>query len=242
MTTPTGPSAADLLSLATPYALHALTDADTAEIGGLLKEAPPNVVEEFVSEVRATRETMALIAVATAVDPPAHLRDRLLRQVAEDPVRSIRAARPPRSWSKAVLAAAASVAIGLGALGVGLTLRTDETPSTAEQVFAAPDVRSISGEIPGGGVATVVFSRERDSGVLVMNNVPPPQPGTVYQMWLVDTDGAHSAGTMDADAVAPSTTAVIPDLGSSRALAFTVEPPGGSAQPTTPAFAELPLV
>ncbi len=242
MTTPTGPSAADLLSLATPYALHALTDADTAEIGGLLKEAPPNVVEEFVSEVRATRETMALIAVATAVDPPAHLRDRLLRQVAEDPVRSIRAARPPRSWSKAVLAAAASVAIGLGALGVGLTLRTDETPSTAEQVFAAPDVRSISGEIPGGGVATVVFSRERDSGVLVMNNVPPPQPGTVYQMWLVDTDGAHSAGTMDADAVAPSTTAVIPDLGSSRALAFTVEPPGDSAQPTTPAFAELPLV
>lgn len=242
MTTPTGPSAADLLSLATPYALHALTDADAAAIGSVLNDAPPNVVEAFVSEVRATRETMALIAVATAVDPPAHLRDRLLRQVAEDPVRSIRAARPPRSWSKAVLAAAASVAIGLGALGVGLTLRTDETPSTAEQVFAAPDVRSISGEIPGGGVATVVFSRERDSGVLVMNNVPPPQPGTVYQMWLVDTDGAHSAGTMDADAVAPSTTAVIPDLGSSRALAFTVEPPGGSAQPTTPAFAELPLV
>ncbi len=242
MTTPTGHSAADLLSLATPYALHALTDADAAEIGSVLNDAPPNVVEAFVSEVRATRETMALIAVATAVDPPAHLRDRLLRQVAEDPVRSIRAAQPPRRWSKAVLAAAASVTIGLGALGVGLTLRTAETPSTAEQVFAAPDVRSISGEIPGGGVATVVFSRERDSGVLVMNNVPPPQPGTVYQMWLVDTDGAHSAGTMDADAVAPSTTAVIPDLGSSRALAFTIEPLGGSAQPTTPAFAELPLV
>ena len=242
MTTPTGPSAADLLSFATPYALHALTDADTAEIGGLLNDAPPKVVEAFVSEVRATRETMAVIAVATAVDPPAHLRDRLLRQVAEDQVRSIRAAQPPRRWSKAVLAAAASVTIGLGALGVGLTLRTDEAPSTAEQVFAAADVRSISGEIPGGGVATVVFSRERDSGVLVMNNVPPPQPGTVYQMWLVDTDGAHSAGTMDADAVAPSTTAVIPDLGSSRALAFTIEPLGGSAQPTTPAFAELPLV
>lgn len=242
MTTPTGPSAADLLSFATPYALHALTDADTAEIGGLLNDAPPKVVEAFVSEVRATRETMAVIAVATAIDPPAHLRDRLLRQVAEDQVRSIRAAQPPRRWSKAVLAAAASVTIGLGALGVGLTLRTDEAPSTAEQVFAAADVRSISGEIPGGGVATVVFSRERDSGVLVMNNVPPPQPGTVYQMWLVDTDGAHSAGTMDADAVAPSTTAVIPDLGSSRALAFTIEPLGGSAQPTTPAFAELPLV
>ncbi|MDZ4266392.1 MAG: anti-sigma factor, partial [Mycobacterium sp.] len=39
----------------------------------------------------------------------------------------------------------------------------------------------------------------------------------------------------------PSTTAVIPDLGSSRALAFTIEPPGGSPRPTSLAFAELPL-
>jgi anti-sigma-K factor RskA len=131
--------------------------------------------------------------------------------------------------------------IGLGTLAVGYALRPAPTPSTAEQVFAAPDVRTISGEIPGGGTATVVFSREQNSGVLVMNNVPPPQPGTVYQMWLVDADGSHSAGTMDAEAVAPSTTAVLPDLGSSRALAFTVEPPGGSTRPTTPVFAELPL-
>ena len=153
----------------------------------------------------------------------------------------IRAPKPPKPWSRMVLAGAASLVIGLGALGVGLALRPAQTPSTAEQVFAAPDVRTVSGEIPGGGIATVVFSRERDSGVLVMNNVPPPQPGTVYQMWLVDADGAHSAGTMDAGAVAPSTTAVIPDLGSSNALAFTVEPPGGSPQPTSPVFAELPL-
>ena len=57
--------------------------------------------------------------------------------------------------------------------------------STAEQVFAAPDVRTVSGPIPSGGTATLVFSHEKDAGVLVMNNVPPPKPGTVYQMWLV---------------------------------------------------------
>jgi anti-sigma-K factor RskA len=75
-----------------------------------------------------------------------------------------------------------------------------------------------------------------------MNNVAPPQPGTVYQMWLVDDKGPRSAGTMDAKAVAPSTTAVLPDLGDSEMLAFTVEPGDGSAQPTTPVFAKLPLV
>ncbi|EUA22757.1 anti-sigma-K factor rskA family protein [Mycobacterium xenopi 3993] len=47
-------------------------------------------------------------------------------------------------------------------------------------------------------------------------------------MWLLDAHGPTSAGTMDTKAVAPSTTAVIPNLGSSSALAFTVEPGNGS--------------
>jgi anti-sigma-K factor RskA len=46
---------------------------------------------------------------------------------------------------------------------------------------------------------------------------------------------------MDAAAVAPSTTAVLPDLGDSTALAFTVEPGAGSSQPTSPIFAKLAL-
>jgi anti-sigma-K factor RskA len=61
-------------------------------------------------------------------------------------------------------------------------------------------------------------------------------------MWLFGAKGPESAGTMDAAAVAPSTTAVLPDLGDSKTLAFTVEPSGGSTAPTTPVFASLPLV
>lgn len=230
----------ELLSLATPYALHALSEAEMADVDRALGGADRDIADAFLAEVRAVRETMAALAEATAVEPPAHLRDTVLRQIADDPVRTLPTQRSRRR-AATVLGAAAAVAIGLGALGVGYSLRPTEGPSTADQVFAAPDVRTVSGQIPGGGTATVVFSRERDSGVLVMNNVSPPQPGTVYQMWLVDADGPHSAGTMDAEAVAPSTTAVLPDLGSSRALAFTIEPAGGSTQPTSPAFAELPL-
>lgn len=231
----------DLLSLATPYALHALSAAEAAEIDRQLDAAPPGVADEFAAEVRAVRETMAVIASATAVEPPAHLRDEILRQITEDKVRTLPSPRP-RRWSRAAVSAAAAVFIGVGALGVGYALRPASAPTPAEQIFAAPDVRTVSGEIPGGGTATVVFSRERNSGVLVMNNVTPPQPGTVYQMWLIDTEGPHSAGTMDSESVAPSTTAVIPDLGGSKTLAFTIEPPGGSSQPTSPVFAELPLI
>ncbi len=235
MTEPTD----ELIALATPYALHAITEAEVADVDRRIAAAPPDVAQAFADEVRAVREAMAVVSAATAVEPPQQLRDRVLAEVgAPAPVKEL----GPRikRWQTAMLAAAAAVVIGLGALALGTMLRPAPTTSTAEQVFAAPDVRTISDDVPGGGTATVVFSRERNAGVLVMNNVTQPPPGTVYQMWLIDDAGPHSAGTMDT--VAPSTTAVLPDLGDSQTLAFTVEPPGGSQQPSTEPFAALPLV
>lgn len=235
----TEPHDPDLMTLATPYALHAVSDSELADIERRVAAAPPDVARAFADEVRAVRETMAVMSAATAVEPPRQLRNQLLTEVSSDPVRVLRARI--KRWQTISLAAAAAVVIGLGALAVGIAMEPAPTPSTAEQVFAAPDVRTVSGPVPTGGTATVVFSRERNAGVLVMNNVAPPQPGTVYQMWLIDHDGAHSAGTMDAANVTPSTTAVLPDLGDSQMLAFTVEPPGGSAQPTSTPFARLAL-
>ncbi|WP_422744906.1 anti-sigma factor [Mycobacterium sp. WMMD1722] len=247
----TEPTHADLLGLATPFALDAVSRADDAAIDRLLASAPPDLAAAFTGEVRSVRETMAVLSAATAVEPPTRLRDNLLAAVSADPVRQLqpRAERHPQPpaerrgpsrWQRVALAAAAVLAVGGAALGVGLSLRPDSPPTTAEQVFAAPDVQTVSTPI-AGGTATVVFSKERDAGVLVMNDVPPPQPGTVYQMWLVDDDGAHSAGTMDDKAVAPSTTAVLNDIDSSQVLAFTVEPPGGSQRPTSPVIAQLSL-
>jgi anti-sigma-K factor RskA len=235
MTEPTD----DLIALATPYALNAMSEAERADIDRRVAATPPVVAQAFDEEVRAVRETMAVVSASTAVEPPAALRDRVLAGVSTATVVPLRPKTSP--WRATILAAAAAVVFGLGGLGISMALRPAPTVSTAEQVFAAPDVRTISGDIPGGGTATVVFSREKNAGVLVMNNVTPPKTGTVYQMWLIGANGPQSAGTMDAKAVAPSTTAVLPDLGDSKTLAFTIEPPGGSAQPTTEPFAALSL-
>ncbi|CAJ1580082.1 anti-sigma factor [[Mycobacterium] wendilense] len=226
----------DLLDLAAPYALNALDRAERDELETRLAGAAE--ADAFFDEVRAVRETMATVAAATALEPPPELRGRILAAVAADKVRPLRS---PRRWRSAALAAAAAVVIGLGAVGIGLSMRPAAEPSTAELIFAAPDVRTVSGPIPTGGTATFVYSHERDAGVLVMNNVAPPAEGTVYQMWLVDAERATSAGTMDAATVSPSTTAVVPALGDSTTLAFTVEPGAGSEQPTGAVFAELPL-
>jgi anti-sigma-K factor RskA len=236
----TEPNANELLVLATPYALHAMQQSELDDIDRQLAHVPPPVAIAFADEVRAVRETMARMSASTAQEPPSELRERLLAAVSGGKVVELR----PQStrWRTAAFAAAAAIAIGLGTIGVGIAVRPEPKPSAAEQIFAAPDVRTVSGKIPTGGTATVVFSRERNAAVLVMNNVDPPKPGTVYQMWLIGESGPESAGTMDAAAVSPSTTAVLPDLDGSTTLAFTVEPTGGSASPTTPAFAALPLV
>jgi anti-sigma-K factor RskA len=232
----------DLIELAVPYALHALPDAERDSVENRLAAAGLQVADAFYDEVRAVRETMAVVAAADAVEPPADLRERLLGVVGGDNVRTLTPTRTSGGRRTAWLSAAAALVVGLGALGVGLSLRPPaQQPSTAQQVFAAADVHTVSGAIPAGGTATVVFSRDRNAGVLVMNDVPPPSPGTVYQMWLVSDDGATSAGTMDAQAVAPSTTAVLSDLHNSRKLAFTVEPASGSTKPTGTLIAELPL-
>jgi anti-sigma-K factor RskA len=229
----TEPTDFELLELATPYALHAVSHAERAAIDRQLAEAPPSVAQAFRDEVRAVRETMTAVSAATAAEPPTRLRAAVLAAVQSTDGHRYR-------WRAAFLAAAAAVVVGLAAFGAGMAMRPSSSPSMAAQIMAAPDVRTVSGQL-AGGTATVVFSRDRNAAVLVMNNVPPPSQGTVYQMWLIGDKGPTSAGTMNTAAVAPSTTDMLTNLGSSSALAFTVEPGTGSPQPTGKILAKLSL-
>ncbi len=229
----TEPTEFDLLELATPYALNAISESERATIDRQLAAAPAAVASAFSAEVRAVRETMAVVSAATAAEPPAGLRAAVLA--------GARRPGPTESrWRTVALAAAAAIVVALAAFGAGIALRPQPTPAMAEQIMAAPDVRSVSGAV-AGGTATVVFSRDMNAGVLLMNNVPPPTQGTVYQMWLVGDKGPLSAGTMNTAAVKPSTTHMFSDLKNSKVLAFTVEPGDGSPQPTGKIVAKLSL-
>ncbi|OSC24659.1 anti-sigma factor [Mycobacterium vulneris] len=227
----TEPNDFELLELATPYALDAVSNEERAEIERRVAAAPRPVAAAFEDEVRAVRETLAMVSSATAAEPPARLRAAALA--------ATNRGKRQFGWRAAALAAtAAAIMVAAAAFGVGVLVRPHPASTVAEQVLAAPDVRTVSRPL-AGGTATVVFSHDRNAGVLVMNNVPPPSPGTVYQMWLLGAKGATSAGTMAA--VTPSTTATLVNLGSSTALAFTVEPGTGSPQPTGTILAQLPL-
>jgi anti-sigma-K factor RskA len=229
----TEPTEFDLIELATPYALNAISETERAAIDRQVAAAAGSVAGRFGDDVRAVRETMAAVSAATATEPPARLRAGVLVAAQAHDTRRSR-------WRTAILAAAAAIVLGLAGFGAGIALRPSPEPTMAQQIMGAPDVRTVSGPL-AGGTATVLFSRDMNAGVLVMNNVPPPAQGTVYQMWLVGDKGPQSAGTMDTAAVTPSTTHLLADLGKSSVLAFTVEPGTGSPQPTGTIFAKLSL-
>lgn len=231
----TEPGDADLLELAEPYALDAVSEIERAQIERRVGAASAEVAAVFNTEVRAVHQTMAVLSNVTALEPPAALRERILAAIASRPTRRKR-------WRTAALAAAAAVLIAVAGFGAGIALRPPApAPSVAEQVLNASDVRSVSTAIQAGGTATVVYSREHDAAVLILNGVDPPAADTVYQLWLLDDGKPRSAGTLGAAVVRPSTTDVVRDLGIANTLAFTVEPGSGSPQPTGEIFAQLPL-
>ena len=71
-------------------------------------------------------------------------------------------------------------------------------------MFSAPDVHTVSGAIPAGGTATVVFSRDRNAGVLVMNDAAPlagqrlpDVAGQLQRREIRRDDGLRSRSTVD---------------------------------------------
>ncbi|GED96302.1 anti-sigma factor [Gordonia crocea] len=240
----------NLLEFAPLLALDALNEVEHARLLRVVDQAGPALREEFRAEVALFRELLVNLGEATATSPPVALRGRLLDQIDGDetgpsgiggddrtgadrepgapiPITASRSRRMRLMLS----AAAAAVVVGIGGGAIGyLTAQRSAPPSSqqqADQVFTAPDVRTTTGLVAGGR-ATVTYSPSKGAGVLVMNDVPRPSPGQIYQMWLQGPDGSRLAGTMTEKDIGTSTTAVIKDMKGATAVVFTV---GNAATP-----------
>lgn len=205
------PSEFDLLDLAVPYALDAVTETERASIEQRLDKAPRVIAEAFRAQVGEARATMAALSAVTAVPPPATLRDRVLGT--GDPE-----LRRESRWHKTVLAAAAALVVGAGAFGAGWALRPAPAAPVAERVLTAPDVRAASTTLRTGGTATVVYSRQRGDGIVVFDNAAPPG-GMGYRVWLMKNGVPVPVGS-----AADARTVMVTDIGTATALGVTVEP------------------
>lgn len=83
-------------------------------------------------------------------------------------------------------------------------------------------------------VAEVYWDRSASRWVITANLTPPPS-GKVYQLWFVTASEKISAGLLETDRNGHGFTVIdVPrGLGDLKAVAITIEPSGGSPQPTT---------
>lgn len=142
--------------------------------------------------------------------------------------------------SRWVVAAAAAVVIAVG----GVTIAQNLQPTTVEQqVLQASDVRKAQLPLEAGGTADLAVSGEEDAAVVTLTGVPAPAEGYVYQMWRIPADGTApvSEGLMTGEDVAGTKVTELSDISGFAAVAITVEPEGGSATPTLPIVAQIPL-
>ncbi|MDG4811145.1 anti-sigma factor [Micromonospora sp. WMMD1120] len=231
---------ADIHTLAGAYALHAVDDLERAAFERHLAECEP-----CRQEVTELRETVARLADDTAVDAtPPGLRERTLTEAARTPqVRSAATAgsakRSASRWRRLTVAAAAAVLVAGGASAVTWTVGNDRISDErarsdqARQIAAvldAPDARVFERSLQPGGAATVVVSRDRDRGVVLLRDLPEPGPGRIYELWLIRGDEPRKVGQL-AEGVRASTTVVGP-VAEAGTFGLSNEPVGGSVAPT----------
>jgi anti-sigma factor RsiW len=185
------------------YALGALTPEERRRVEEALKRYP-----ELWPEARALLETASELAAGLPPEPvPEGLEARVLRR--------IRRVRP--SWGRPLLAAAAVlllVALGYGAyFGLSWTLALRE-PSTQVLALVSPE------GVPVG--RTIIL---RDGRALVVLKAPRPS-GRVYQAWGLGEGAPIPLSTFRL----PLKTFRLPP--EAKALAVSLEPPGGSLTPT----------
>lgn len=243
-----------LHELAAAYALDALEEAERERF-----EAHYPTCESCSREVDELRRTAALLGEVEAVGPPPEMKNDVLARIrstdqlppdaavpepsTSEPSRpgaepepaasptadlTARRARASRRWP--LLAAAVVIAVA----GLVAVWRTSSTLSPQDEYAALleePDV--VVTELEGeGGMITIAWSPRLDEVGVSASGLADPAAGRAYALWLLQDDGPVPAGLFvpdDGEVVQVLTVADLDSLG----WGVTVEPVGGSDEPTT---------
>jgi anti-sigma-K factor RskA len=237
----------DLHNLSGVYALDAVDGPERDRFEHHLRRCRP-----CENEARGLADTATELGMAAALPPPPRVKERVLAAAAVTrqlpPVTDI-PGRAPRWTSRqahrpfwtprlAVAVAAISVAVAV-ALGATVLRTRHELDSARAQdqaiaaVLAAPDARIMSRATTDGGTATVVVSRVEGKIVFTTAGLPRLSAGKVYELWLMGPPRIRRAGLLPAPAAGKTAPVLASGLVAGDRVGVTVEPAGGTSQPTT---------
>jgi anti-sigma-K factor RskA len=220
-------------------------------------------------EVRGFAVVAAALAEATTVVPPTGLRDRVLDTISvaqhlppealdvpkalDAPARRAghggRKTRPAARSQSLPRLALATGAAGLAAAavlgGVTVSARNGQSAAQAQAqaiaaILTAPDARLVSAPTSAGGSIVVVASVRQGKMVFTSSGLRPLPSSRVYQLWFMGRT-TRSAGLVPAATNGKIAPVLASGLAAGDKIGVTVEPAGGSSEPTTAPIVLMPL-
>lgn len=226
----------DLHHLAAAYALDALTDEERREFEAYYPTS--EIARNDVAEFRAVATTLA---GAVAEQPPGPLRDAVLARIGE--TRQLSPLETPADDNVipltrrrlGVMTGAAAAALLLIVAVASLALRPND--DAIDDVIAAPDA-IVAGldrtdVTSGDGTIQVIWSAQQDQVAILANRLAPVDDGFEYALWFLLDDGVAPAGLFEPDQDGTVRAVLDVDDLTTGGWGITVEPAGGSPQPTT---------
>jgi anti-sigma-K factor RskA len=221
------------------FVLGALPDAERREFEEYLAEHPERQAE--IDELGTVAGLLALSPEEQ--EPPPELRRSILGVVEAE------AGRPrveSRSWlarmrefsglrGLALGAAAAMLVIGLFSWNMLLREEIQDLQGRVQSLQSQPQepqMVELGGTGAEQGARAELVTLEGDQAVLVVEDMPPAPKNKTYQIWVIKGDVPKPSGLFEPSEDSVAAVVETP-LEGADAIAVSVEPDGGSPQPTT---------
>ncbi len=242
----------DIHTLSGAYALGALEPGEQAAFERHLESC-----ESCRDEVRSFGEALAVVVDESMQEPPDRLRASVLAGItnvrplppvvgsADDAVVVELAPRRRRGLVTVLAVAAAVMGIALaGAVWRSATLQNQVSELSASAsdvgaVLTAPDAQLATATSTTGARATMVMSPSAGRVALITDDLAPAPAGMTYQVWYVGEDEVVPAGFVPGGSASATMLDGSPD--GAVAVGVTLEPSGGSAQPTSAPFLTIAM-
>lgn len=216
---------ADDHSLVGAYVTDALDEQERLRFEQHLAEC-----RACADEVWTHRETLADLAAGLAVTPPSHVPES-----EADPTPTSRQRRP---WMWLGAAAATAFIFMTGAF-VGRQSAPALPEAQIVALASAPDAQMIPVDMMGTR-GTVVESQKMGEAAFLAADLPTPAKGMCYQIWRVAPDGTKTSAGLVVPDSSGHVAVVLDTSGDTSSYVITMEPPGGSKQPTGEMVGQAP--
>ena len=208
-------------------------------------------VREHVASCSRHSEVAGLQAIASTLsvaapemEPPPGLKTRLMDEIRKEAAPAVEGRAHEtdgsrlRRWLSStarpyVLAAALAIAVA-ALVGWNVYLQTSDD--------GGHDVSFIRTLTDGGAAAgRILYFVEEQVAVITVADLEPLPANQTYQVWAISDDTAIGIGLFNTSESGEASAAIEFDLSEAEIVAITVEPAGGSPQPTTEPVLEAEL-